>query len=358
MSKKNPALIIDLFKVRHNAQVISALCKQHGIQVAGVTKGFCAIPEVAEAMLEGGCTMLADSRVKNLQKLRESHFKVEHLLLRTPMLSEVDEVVQCADISLNSEIGTILALNAAAQRLGIQHKIILMIDVGDLREGIWPTQLPPTIEAILTCDHLLFEGIGCNLGCYGGVIPSLSNMQMLLDQKALIETHYHLPVKLVSGGNSSAIQLLNSGDMPRGVNHFRVGEAILLGRSTTDRYIVPGAYQDTIFIRAEVIECNWKPSVPIGRLGQDAFGHSRKFPDRGRRNRAILALGRQDISTTSGLVPFNPQIEILGATSDHVLLDVTAADQFYRAGDTLMFYPNYTAMLNAATSEYVEKEFI
>ncbi len=358
MTYKNPALVIDLQKIRHNARTITTLCQQYGIQVAAVTKGFCAIPEVAEAMLQGGCTMQADSRVKNLQKLREQRFEVEYLLLRAPMLSEAEEVVQCADISLNSEVATIQALNQAAKQLHTHHKIVLMIDLGDLREGIWPDTLEETVDEIVPCDHIIFEGIGCNLGCYSGVMPTPENMNLLLHQKEFIERTYHLKLPLISGGSSCGIQLLFSGKMPAGINHFRVGEGILLGRSTTDRFVIPDTYQDTFLIRAEIIECNQKPSVPVGERGQDAFGNIPTFEDRGIRRRAILGLGQQDVMYIHGLTPLDSSVKILGATSDHLIVDITDTEQEYRVGDIIEFYPDYGCVLTAATSEYIMKEFV
>ncbi|GAK56889.1 alanine racemase domain protein [Candidatus Vecturithrix granuli] len=354
MTIKNPTLIADIEKIEYNAKVITTLCQHYNIQVAAVTKGVCAEPEIAEAMLRGGCTMLADSRLENLQLLREQHFDVDHLLLRLPMISEIDEVVRLADISLNSEIATIKALNSAAQKQQTTHRIILMIDVGDLREGIWPETIHKILPEILQCEYIIFEGIGCNLGCYGGVIPSPENMGLLLQQKLMIETSYPISVNLVSGGTSTALQLVASGKMPKGINHFRVGEAILLGRNPVDRSPFPGTCQDAFIIQGEIIECQWKPSVPLGQIGQDAFGHLPVFEDRGIRLRAILALGRQDIAV-NGLTPCDPKIQILGASSDHLLIDITETHHRYQVGSTISFFPNYAAVLAASTSRYIRK---
>ncbi len=353
MTNKNPTLIADTGKIEYNAQVITTLCQHDNIQVAAVTKGVCAEPEIAEAMLRGGCTMLADSRLENLERLRTQHFDVDYLLLRLPMISEAEETVRLADISLNSEIATIKALNSAAQKQQRPHRIILMIDVGDLREGIWPETIPTILPEILQCEHIILEGIGCNLGCYGGVVPSPENMQLLLEQKRLIESSYSISIHLVSGGTSTTLQLLASGKMPTGINHFRIGEAILLGRNPADRSPLPGTFQDTFILRGEIIECQWKPSVPLGQIGQDAFGHLPVFEDRGIRLRAILALGRQDI-VVNGLTPCDPEVQILGASSDHLIVDITDTQHSYKVGSTLSFFPNYAALLAASTSQYIK----
>jgi len=353
----NPALLIDLKKIEQNARTITTLCRQHGISVAAVTKVTCAIPEVAEAMLRAGCTMLADSRIENLQRLRTKQFDVEYLLLRLPMISEAEDVVRSADISLNSEVATIKALNSAAQRLRTTHKIILMIDLGDLREGIWPDTLREHVDEIVRCDHIIFEGIGCNLACYTGVIPSPENMNFLLQQKNIIEAEYNIALKIISGGNSSGLELLASGKMPAGINHFRVGETILLGRNVIDRSAFPGTHQDTFVLRGEIIEHKRKPSAPIGEIGQDAFGNTPEFENKGLRLRAILGVGRQD-ANIEGLEPLDKQIEILGASSDHLLVDITDSHQNYQVGDTIDFLPNYASVLAASTSKYVKKIFV
>ena len=354
---KNPALVINLEKIEKNAKSIVNLCKKYGIQVAGVTKVTCAIPEVGKAMLKGGCYMLADSRIENLKKLRESGINdIEFLLLRLPMISDADETVKWADMSLNSEISTIKALNEAAKKQNKEHKIILMIDVGDLREGIWPDKLDETIATIKNFPNIIFEGIGCNLACYGGVIPSEENMNLLLEQKKIIEEKHGLTVNTISGGNSSGLFMLYEGRMPDGINQFRVGEAIMLGRNVIDRSPFPETYQDTFKVRAEIIELKEKPSVPIGNTGQDAFGNEPEFIDKGIIRRAILALGRQDI-VLDGLTPLDKDIEILGASSDHLILDVTNSKNNYKVGDTIDFYPGYGCLLAASTSNYVDKIF-
>ena len=70
--------------------------------------------------------------------------------------------------------------------------------------------------------------------------------------------------------------------------------------------------------------------------------------------RAIVAVGRQDVDTDS-LQPRDPQIEILGGSSDHLLLDLTHCTTVYQVGDRIQFTLGYGSMLKAFTSPYVEK---
>ena len=69
--------------------------------------------------------------------------------------------------------------------------------------------------------------------------------------------------------------------------------------------------------------------------------------------RGILAVGRQD-TDEARLTPLDPGVRVLGASSDHLLVDLTRAGQ-YTVGDTLGFTPGYGALLRAYTSPYVRR---
>jgi predicted amino acid racemase len=106
-----------------------------------------------------------------------------------------------------------------------------------------------------------------------------------------------------------------------------------------------------------VIECKVKPSVPIGETNQDAFGNRPVFAQRGDRRRAILALGRQD-TVPEVLHPLDPRVEVLGASSDHLVLDVEELDRSPAMGDRVSFVPGYAALLQSFTSPYVDKVYL
>lgn len=352
-----PCLVIDLGKVEHNARAIVSLCRTHGIEVTGVTKGTCGHPEVARAMLRGGVTSIGESRLKNIDRLRAAGVDSRFMLLRLPSLSLVDEVVEAVDVSLNSELSVLSAMSAAACRRGKAHDVIVMVDLGDLREGIWPDELVPFVGAALRFPGIRVVGLGANLTCFGGVIPSEQNMRQLVDYVATIERAFGLSVTWISGGNSSALELIASGRMPKRVNHVRIGEAILLGHETVHRRPWPGTHQDAFVLHAEVLELKAKPSVPIGERGEDAFGHVPVFVDRGEVKRAILNVGREDV-VVEGLKPLDPGLLILGASSDCVIVDVTRATRPVAIGDSLAFRTDYGALLAAMTSPYIEKRAV
>jgi predicted amino acid racemase len=347
---------IDLAKVEHNARSVVDLCAAHGIRVTGVTKGTCGAPEVARAMLRGGVSSIGDSRVENLARLREAGVPAPLMLLRIPPLSRVEEVVALADLSLDSELRVLSGLSDAARRSGRVHPVIAMVDLGDLREGIWPADVVPFAREVEALPGVRLVGLGANLTCYGGVIPTPRNMARLVELAGAVEEACGRPLAWISGGNSSALPLIAGGGMPARVNHVRIGEAILLGRETVRHTPWPGTFQDAFLLHAEVIELKEKPSVPLGERGEDAFGHVPDFPEEGALRRALLDVGREDVDV-EGVSPLDPRLRVLGASSDYLIVDVTGAGADVRVGDELVFSLHYGALLSVMDSPYVEKRY-
>lgn len=349
-----PHLTIDLDKIEHNARTIVGLCGEHGIAVTGVTKGVCGHPDVAKAMLRGGVASIGESHLENIRRLRSGGVNTRYMLLRLPPLSEVDEVVEIADVSLNSELAVLAALSQAAHRCGRVHDVVVMVDLGDLREGIWPADLVHVVREALRLSGVRIRGIGTNLACFGAVAPSVENMRRLVELACEIEQTLGVTLDCISGANSSGLELIASGNMPKRVNHARIGEAILLGRETVHRRPWPGTFQDAFLLHAEVLELRRKPSVPIGERCEDAFGKYPRFEDRGETLRGLLDIGREDVDI-DGLTPADPGVRILGGSSDYLVVDVSGAGDRFRVGDDIAFAPKYGALLAAMTSEYVEK---
>ena len=349
-----PTLNIDLDKIEHNTRSIVELCKGNGIEVAGVTKVTCGHPAVAKAMLHGGVTAIADSRLENIQRLQAAGIQTSWMLLRVPPLSGVEEVVDTVDISLNSELAVLAGLSAAALQRGKVHDVILMVELGDLREGILPQELASFVEQAIKLPGIRIRGLGTNLACFAGVVPGEDNMQQLVELAGAIERDFDLSLTWVSGINSSGLELIRADRMPGRVNHARIGEAILLGRETTERKPWPGTTQDAFILHAEVLELKHKPSHPQGKQSEDAFGQRPQFEDQGVMLRALLNVGREDVDV-NGIVPLDSRLTVLGASSGYLVIDATAAAGSMQVGDTLAFTLNYSALLTAMTSEYVKK---
>jgi predicted amino acid racemase len=355
MSLKYPCVEINLNKITHNVKVLSKSCDSLDINIVGVSKVFCSEKPVVEAMLKGGIKSIADSRIENLMKIKE--FNCTKYLLRLPMQSEAMEVVTFADISLNSEIDTIKKLAEAATKLNKTHGIILMVDLGDLREGVLEKDILNISREILEIKGVDLCGIGTNLTCYGGVIPDEINLGKLLQIKTQIESTLGINLTIVSGGNSSSLYMVLNNTIPSGVTQLRLGEAIVLGRETAYGEDVENCYKDSFIIKGEIVEIKEKPSLPTGKIGMDAFGNKPTFTDKGIMNRAIIAIGRQDINP-DGLFPIDQSIEIIGASSDHLILDITKCSEPYKVGHIIEFTMDYGCILKSMTSLYVKKKYI
>lgn len=347
-----PAIRIDSEKLTHNTKVIMEKCERLGIDVVPVTKVYCGIPAIAKASVAAGVKMLADSRIENIIKLKD--LNVEKLLLRIPMLSQVEEIIEYVDISLNSEYQVIKALSKKAQEMGKIHKIVLMVDLGDLREGEWIDTAVEFAGRIMELSGVKLVGVGTNLTCYGAVIPNKGNLGLLVAVAEEIEAKYNIKLQIISGGNSSSIHLLDKNEMPKRVNQLRIGEAIVLGNETAYGETIKGTHGDVFTYMAEIVELKEKPSVPVGETGIDAFGEKPVFTDRGIRKRAILATGRQDVKA-DGIIPRDKDAIVLGSSSDHLIIDVSDCRRDYKVGDIMEFDMSYGAMLAAFTSEYVDK---
>ena len=349
-------LEINLQKIRHNTQTIASLCEKHGLDVVGVTKGVSAIPQVAGAMLDGGVTGLADARIENIEKLREAGITAPIMLLRLPRISRVDSIVHLADTSLNSEWNAMRYLFRESRRTGHAHSAILMIDVGDLREGIMYSHAMRGIRRILSSKEHNLCGIGTNVGCYGGVLPTEKNMGYLSQIAREIKKQFSVSLPVVTVGGTNCLSLIEEGKMPREINQIRIGEGILLGRDSSRNRVLEGTYQDAFELVAEIVEIKSKPSQPIGALGRDAFGNKPVFKNRGVRRRALIALGKQDVRVP-GLIPVDKSIRVLGGSSDYLILDISDSETHFQLGDEVRFHLLYPGLLSVSTSPFVTHTF-
>ncbi len=347
-----PRIEINLEKIAHNAKALIDLYGSKGINVIGVTKVVCGDPRIAKVLVKSGIHILADSRIENIRRMRDDGVQARFLLSRTPGLSQAEDVVKYADISLNSELSVIKRLSRFAVKNNTSHKIVLMVELGDLREGLMPADVENTVTQVLELEGIEFAGLGTNLACFGGVKPDEDKMGHLSSIANDIEEKFGLTLEFVSGGNSANYNwFMSTKDVGR-INNLRLGESIYLGCETLHRKPIPGLFTDAFTLVTEVIESKIKPSVPYGDIGQDAFGNVPEFQDYGQIKRAILGIGLQDV-LVSGLNP-RSDIEIIGASSDHIIVNAKKLE--LNVGNELEFDLNYGALLSAMTSPYLMKK--
>ncbi|MDD3126034.1 MAG: ornithine racemase Orr [Candidatus Izemoplasmatales bacterium] len=347
-----PRVVINITKLEKNAKIIHQMCIDNEISSCFlVVKVLAGFAPVVRRLAKIGFTHLADSRIENLIKYKS--IPLPKVLIRLPMGSDAKRIVKYADISLNSELSTIIALNEAAKTQNKVHGIILMFDLGDLREGIfYQDDFLPIVGEILQLSNIKLLGIGTNLTCYGGVIPDEQNLNLLGEIKKRIENKYQIKLDIISGGNSSTLYLFNQNRIPKVINNLRIGEAVFLGRETAYGKPIIGMHGDVFSLRATIIEIQKKPSYPIGNIGFDAFGRAPDITDVGMMRRAILAIGRQDVEIAD-LIPFDSRIKIIGGSSDHLIVDLGSTK--HKTGDILKFNVNYPGLLRLMTSPYVRK---
>ena len=352
-----PILTVNLGHLRQNVRTVRGLCAAHNISVTSVTKVFRADRRIAEVLVEEGMSMLGDARVDNLVNL--DGLDAEKWLIRPPMLSEVESLVRYADASLNSEMTLVHAINEESLRQSKKHKIILMVDLGDIREGY--VDQDELVEAAIETDALPgveLYGIGVNLTCFSFIKYDTQKMSQLTHLARRVQREVGHSLQIVSGGNSATVELMLSGGIPEGVNNLRLGEAVLFGKERSSYQYLPDTFADVFTLECEIVELKEKPSLPWGNVGVDSYGNKPEYVDRGdKRLKAVCALGKQDIDfeTTTAC---DPDIIMLGASSDHLMLDLTESKQNYKVGDSVKLQLGYFSTMRAFTSEYVKRQYI
>lgn len=350
--RQYPQLEFDLALLRSNADAVISRCRGMGIRVCGVIKGVDGLPEAARVLHAAGAEELGTSRLEQVAKCRAAGVPGPWLLIRIPGLTELPDVVALCETSLQSEWPTLLALEEECLRQNKTHRVIVMTDLGDLREGFWDKK-----ELVDVCErverdlpHVQLAGIGVNLTCYGSTKPTPEKMNELVGLARQVEQRIGRKLEIVSGGATSSFTLVHWGTMPAGVNHLRIGEAILLGKDLqVDWGIRDMDYlrMDALTLRAEVVEVKDKPTYPIGEFAIDAFGRKPVYEDRGIRRRAILALGRADVGELESLIPREPGMTVIGGSSDHCIVDVEDCPRRLQVGDIVEFSLCYSHMLYA-----------
>jgi predicted amino acid racemase len=349
---KLPRIIVDPTKLLRNYQTIRRHCARAGVDLTMAVKGLAGDKTLIEFLIDAGLDDLGDSRLENLKGFqRYSGLKKMHL--RLPSLSLVKDTVRFADISLNSEWATLEALDFYAGQQSRRHGVMLMVDLGDLREGVSESALPELAGKCRDLHHLEVAGLGVNFSCFAGVMPTPELLTKLVKLASRLREEFHLPIRQVSGGNSSSLPLLYENALPAGVNHLRIGEGILLGRETLTGNRLPDLSPDVFLVEAEVIQVQWKPAKPAGEVGRDAFGRIPLFLELEPGIRLLLNLGEQDTPLT-GLTPRESGLTVLGGSSDYM---VVASDRQLKVGQTVRFAPNYWSMLSLMSSGYVTKEY-
>lgn len=293
-----PCVEFDLDKLAANLAALVERCHDSLIEVAGVVKAVSSLPEIVRVYEESGVKFIATSRISQMRAIREAGIcKKPLMLIRIPMLSELPDVVELCDISLQSDIIVLRALNEEAKKQGKVHEVILMMDLGDLREGFWNEE--DALDAALEIEHelknLRLAGVGVNLSCYGSVLPTKRNMQGLVSLASDIEREIGRKLDYISGGASTSAYMAMNGTMPYRINLLRLGDIGLRGE--TDNFAPDFLETGVMTIKAEVIECRDQAELSGRRVGRERLRRGR--PLRGSRHPPPCACRRWAAWTTA-----------------------------------------------------------
>lgn len=346
-----PRIEIDLTKIRHNARSLVGRLNSRGITVTGVTKAACGHPDIAKAMLEGGVTGLADARLTNVKRMRKAGITCPITMIRTPMLSQVGQIVQCCETSYNTEIGVIAKLAAAARRRNTVHDIILMVEMGDRREGIMPEDLEAIASQVVMMPGIALKGIGANFACLGEIEPDPEVMVSFSKLANDVEGSCGPVLETVSGGSSANLPWAFGLGKTGRVNNLRLGEAILLGVDPVSGMPISELHTDAFTLVAEVIETKLKPKPMPLRLVDPAHSGSGLVQADRRKTRSILAVGLQDTDAAGLTFPLG--VAFVGATSDHTVVETTNCP--LRVGSEMKLQLNYSALMRAMQAPDVAK---
>ncbi len=352
-------LTLNKEKLKYNYQKLDKFFTEHNIFWSIVAKVLCGNKKYLEQVIDLGIRQICDSRLSNLEMIKSIDPSVETIYIKPPAKANIARIVESADISFNTEFETIKLLSLAAKEINKTHKIVVMVELGELREGVMREQFVDFYSKVFTLPNIEVVGIGANLTCMYGVLPNQDKLIQLCLYKELVEAKFKRKISYVSGGTSVTIPLIKEGLLPSGINHFRVGETFYLGTDVYHNTVLESMQSDVFKLCAEIIELTEKPMIPTGEFGLNLIGETPVFDQKNAgvsSYRAIVDVGLLDIEVNH-LNPIDPTMEIAGASSDMIVMDLGSNSKQYKVGDTIEFRVDYMGLLRLMNSTYIEKMF-
>lgn len=344
-------------RLRHNHDHLKKIFGDKDVSWGVVTKLFCGNEMFIKEIADLGIREMHDSRISNLRAIKKLDAGIQTVYIKPPPRHSIKSIIKYADVSFNTEFETIKLLSGEAVRQEKTHKIIIMIEMGDLREGVMREELVEFYEQVYNLPNISIVGIGTNLNCLHGVMPSSDKLIQLALYKQIIELKLGITIPWVSGGTTVTLPLLIRGDLPAGINHFRVGEALYFGADLFTGTTIEGMRDDILRLYTEIIEIHEKPVVPSGDIGADPMGNIMTIDESliGQTStRAIVDIGQLDINPEF-LIPEDSDVKIVDASSDMLVLDVADNKRNLKVGDAVSFNLKYMGALGIMNSRYIDK---
>lgn len=347
-------------KLKQNFEYLDQLFHRNDIKWSVVTKLLCGEQSYIRELLKLDINQICDSRVTNLKVIKSIKPEIETIYIKPPAKRSISNVIKYADISVNTEYNTIKLLSEEAKKQNKKHKILIMIELGELREGVLRDEFIHFFSKVFDLENIEVVGIGANLACMTGVLPNHDKLIQLSLYEQLIEAKFERHIPYVSGGSSVTIPLIYQNLLPMGINHFRVGETLFLGTNVYNNTTFANLNDDVFMLYAEIIELIEKPKIPMGEMGTNVEGDTYS-PEKGdigaTSHRAILDVGLLDVEQ-SHIFPVDKKIQFSGASSDMLVVDLADNKKKYKVGDLIKFSMNYMGVLRILNSKYIEKKIL
>jgi len=340
-------LTLNKSKLKENYLFLKKMFEEKDVSWGVVSKVFCGNRLFLTELIKLGVTEIHDSRISNLAMVKSIGPDIQTVYIKPVAKQNIGKLVKFADVSLNSELKTIEWISEEAVLQEKKHKIIIMVETGDLREGVMGGQLLDFYARVFELPNIEIIGLGTNLNCLNGIMPSADKLIQLCLYKQIIVDCLYIP-------------LMRNHQLPIGVNHFRIGETLYFGMDLVEEKVIEGMHGDVFELHTEIIEMQEKPLVPSGVLAPTPQGEVKEIDERllGKSSfRAIVDVGVLDVDSKY-LIPNDESVELLGASSDMIIINLGENPKNYKVGDVLSFNLKYMGALALMNSDYIDKKLV
>ncbi|QKG79498.1 alanine racemase [Tenuifilum thalassicum] len=358
-------LLINTNKLISNISKISNFLEKNNIQWSLIVKILSGNKEVLSKLLQNPeikrIHSIGDSRISGLKIIKSINPDIPTIYIKPPPIDTIHSVVKYADISLNSSITTIRALNEEAKKQGKKHRVIIMIELGELREGVIRDNIIDFYKNVFSLENIEVEGIGTNLGCMYGIQPTYDKLLQLSLYKQIIDAKFNVNLPIISGGSSITLPLVNKPEMPKNINHLRIGESAFMGTTPLNGKKFSDFSTSIFEFRSNIIELQMKSTTPDGILTEGNIGHTVDSWEYDKSNRAIVDFGILDVDAHE-LKPKDKSVRFAGTTSDMTVYDLGPNPKTgkikYKVGSKISFTPSYMAVARLMNSKFVDKKIV
>ncbi len=350
-------------RILSNIKKLQSLLKEKDVHFTLVAKMLNGNKRILEHLLFDdamkGLHSVGDARLSNLKAIREVNPNIKTMYIKPPSPLAVEQLVRYADISLNSSLRTIEEINREAGKQGKVHQIIVMVEMGELREGIQRDKVLYFYDKVFQLANIEVIGLGTNLGCMYGIEPTYDKLIQLSLYEQLIEAKFGKNLEVISAGSSITLPMLGKTKLPKGLNHFRIGEAAFLGVTPIENKKYRNLSTNAIEFAGEILELEKKSNIPDGNISEASIGHiandSLDETDLRESYRAIMDFGVLDVDVND-LYPKDKSVRFFGTTSDMTVYDLGDTRKSFKVGSVINFWVNYMAVARLLNSRYMSIE--